>query len=102
MRCPCYRVHHHCDTFTIVCVSKDILSSLVCFLLVPTITATTPDQNMVYDVRVEEGKLHYEGKWFVALSLCLVSKRCCIFNLFCSFGKNQHVIVESKDRGVET
>ena len=35
----------------------------VCVWVGPTIMATTPDQNMLYDVRVEEGKLHYEGKW---------------------------------------
>ncbi|XP_011410137.1 PREDICTED: sin3 histone deacetylase corepressor complex component SDS3-like [Amphimedon queenslandica] len=44
----------------------------------PSLTVASPE--VVYDVRVEDGKLHYEGK---------------------SYGKNQHVIVESKERGSE-
>lgn len=74
------------DDLKVICKGKltstsSGLSSRLSAVPGPTITATPPEHNLIYDVRVEEGKLHYEGK---------------------CYGKNQHIIVESKDRGVET
>lgn len=43
-------------------------------------TAASSDSGTLFDVRVEEGKLHYEGKWF---------------------HKGQQVYVESKEHGQE-